>query len=197
MYLFFDTETSGLPKNWKAPVSNLRNWPRMVQLAWLLCDETGKEVEVYSQIIRPEGFKISPEAIKIHGITIEKAMAEGVDLTKALQEFAQKIATAHTLVAHNISFDEKIVGAELIRKNIDSFLFKKKQICTMRTTTDFCKIPGRYGYKWPSLTELHQKLFQTKFDNAHDALADVRACAKCFYALKKQNFFAPNIQRIG
>jgi len=196
MYLFFDTETTGLPKNWKAPVTDVHNWPRMVQLAWLLYDLEGKELAVGNHIICPEGFSIPAEAAKVHGITTEKAMAEGKELVTVLQEFANKIAEATTLVAHNISFDEKIVGAEFIRKEVDSLLFKKRQICTMRTTTDFCKIPGRYGYKWPSLTELHKILFKTDFEDAHDALADVRACAKCFFELEKQNFFKPTIQRL-
>ena len=32
MYLFFDTETAGLPRNKKTPISNLKNWPRLVQM---------------------------------------------------------------------------------------------------------------------------------------------------------------------
>ena len=34
MYLFFDTETTGLPKRWNAPVTDLENWPRSFAGAW-------------------------------------------------------------------------------------------------------------------------------------------------------------------
>jgi len=36
MYLFFDAETTGIPRNYKVPASDHRNWPRLVQIAWLL-----------------------------------------------------------------------------------------------------------------------------------------------------------------
>jgi hypothetical protein len=41
MYLFIDTETTGLPKNYKAPLHDLSNWPRLIQIAWLLYNSTG------------------------------------------------------------------------------------------------------------------------------------------------------------
>ena len=44
MYLFFDTETTGLPKNYKAPASDLNNWPRLVQLAYHLYDNDGNKI---------------------------------------------------------------------------------------------------------------------------------------------------------
>ena len=58
MYLFFDTETAGLPRNRKAPVSDLNNWPRLVQIAWLLYDNSGSPVKSSDYIIKPEGFAI-------------------------------------------------------------------------------------------------------------------------------------------
>lgn len=183
MFLFFDTETTGLPKFYNAPINDLENWPRLVQLAWLMMDENGQELSSQNLIIRPEGFEIPEAASRVHGITTERAEKEGVDLSESLQEFSQAVNNVKVLVAHNISFDEKIMGAELLRKQIESSLFDRVKICTMHEATDYCQIPGQYGYKWPRLTELHEKLFNEGFDNAHDALADVRACAKCFFEL--------------
>ena len=77
MYLFFDTETTGLPRNWKAPVTDLNNWPRMVQIAWILCDDKGNRVESADYIIKPENFVIPQDASRVHGITTEKAINEG------------------------------------------------------------------------------------------------------------------------
>ncbi len=186
MYLFFDTETTGLPQNWKAPVTDVHNWPRMIQLAWILSDAEGKTIASNDYIIRPEGFSIPPEASAVHGISTEKALEEGVDLQGVLKEFNQLISESEYLVAHNIKFDEKIVGAEFIRNNMTSELFRKPRLCTMLSSVDYCKIPGYYGFKWPKLDELHQKLFGESFDNAHDAAADIGATAKCFWELKRR-----------
>ena len=73
MYLFFDTETTGIPKNYKAPVSDIKNWPRLVQIAWLVTDKSGNEVKSAEYIIKPNGFSIPDDAAKIHGITNELA----------------------------------------------------------------------------------------------------------------------------
>jgi len=147
MYLFFDTETTGLPKNWNAPVQNVNNWPRMVQIAWLLYDNNGTRIDGKDFIIKPEGFSIPYNAERLHGISTEKATDEGQNLDFVLELFAGQIESADTLVAHNMSFDEKIVGAEFIRKGIKSKLFQKHRICTMKESTDYCKIPGPVGYK--------------------------------------------------
>ncbi len=186
MYLFFDTETTGLPKNWRAPVSDLSNWPRLVQIAWLQCDTSGKEILKQSYIIKPDNFEIPSEAIKVHRISNEKANRIGISLKKALSEFSTILRSSKLLIAHKINFDEKVVGSELIRTKIENNLPSIAKICTMLATTDFCKIPGLYGYKWPTLMELHKKLFNSSFEDAHNALSDVSACAKCFFELKKR-----------
>ena len=115
MYLFFDTETTGLPKDWKAPVTDLNNWPRLVQLAYLQFDNNGNKILEGDFIIKPNGFIIPKESSNIHGITHEKAMNEGVDLHNVLNDFHKLINNSQTLVAHNMSFDEKIVGSEFLR----------------------------------------------------------------------------------
>ncbi len=185
MYLTFDTETTGLPSNWKAPVTAVNNWPRMVQVAWLNHDADGNLINKHTHIIKPEGYRIPNGAARIHGITTERATAEGEDLTEILQIFAQDVAKADHLIAHNMSFDEKIIGAELIRKSIDHQLFQKERLCTKILSTEYCAIPNRYGYKWPTLSELHIKLFGEDFGDAHDAFADAEAAARCFFELKR------------
>ena len=185
MYLFFDTETTGLPRNWKAPVTDLGNWPRMIQLAYLLADGEGNKLAGGDFIIKPVGFTIPDDAAKIHGISTERALREGVELLDVLREFQAAVAGAECLVAHNISFDEKIVGAEFLRNKMANTLPAKKMICTMQSSTDYCALPGPYGNKWPKLTELHQKLFQKGFDEAHNAAADIAATVKCFWELKR------------
>src|SRR3954470_7729047 len=92
MYFFFDTETTGLARNWKAPVSDVANWPRVVQLAWVECDESGTIISEAEWIIRPDGYTIPVEASRIHGITMEKAVDVGVPMAQALAAFAAAVA---------------------------------------------------------------------------------------------------------
>lgn len=187
MYLFFDTETTGLPQNWKAPVTDFDNWPRLVQIAWLIFSSEGEQIIEREYIVRPQGFIIPKQASDIHGITTEKALEEGLPLRDILEELTQAISQAKHLIAHNMSFDQRIIEAEFLRENIRHDLFRTSKICTKEASTLFCKIPREYGneYKWPSLSELHIKLFGHGFEEAHDACADTRACAKCFFELKK------------
>ncbi len=185
MYLFFDTETTGLPRNWKAPVSDLNNWPRLVQLAYLHFDENGNKISGGDYIIKPEGFTIPADVSRIHGISNERALIEGVLLLEVLQSFQTLIFDSEILVAHNMSFDEKIVGAEFLRSGMANSIPAKRKICTMQSTTNFCAINGLYGYKWPKLSELHYKLFKTGFDEAHNAAFDINATAKCFWELRR------------
>jgi DNA polymerase III epsilon subunit-like protein len=192
MFLFFDTETTGLPRDWSAPVDDLNNWPRLVQLAWLLYDEDGNKIDEKEYIIKPEGFLIPPQSASVHGITTEIAQKKGSDLREVLSEFSDAINGANYLVAHNMNFDEKIMGAEFLRKEIANALFEKERICTMISSIDFCKIPSSngQGYKWPRLSELHIKLFGKDFDDAHDAFVDTSACARCFFELCKKNIIS-------
>lgn len=185
MYLFFDTETTGIPKNYKAPASDSRNWPRMVQLAWLMVDEEGKEQKSVEHIIKPDGFSIPADAARIHGITDTIAKQQGVDLKWVLEQIMADLPHAKILLAHNMAFDEKILGAELLRMGFANDIEAKSRQCTMLASVGFCAIPGNYGNKWPKLQELHKKLFLQEFAGAHSALSDVRACARCYFELKR------------
>lgn len=184
-YLFFDTETTGLPANWKAPITDLANWPRLVQIAWVLFDKSGNVIDQNDHIIKPKGFTIPNDASSVHGITTERALKQGENLQTVLDEFVDQVHRANTLVAHNISFDERILGAELLRNEMVNIIPGKDKICTMVKTTDYVAIPGSYGNKWPSLSELHQKLFDFDFEESHNAKADINATAKCFWEARR------------
>ncbi len=184
MYLFFDTEAIGLPKKWNRPHSDTFNWPRMVQIAWMVFDEQKEQVESHDYLIIPEGFEIPYESERIHGIDTIRAKEEGIPLKEALQKFAQAVEKATYIVAHNLNFDQSVVGAEYIRKSVDHRLFQSENYCIMQEGTYFCKLPGKGGgYKWPTLSELHFKLFGEKFDQPNSALFDAEITAKCFFKL--------------
>jgi DNA polymerase III epsilon subunit-like protein len=172
--------------NYKAPSSDIQNWPRLVQLAWILSDDKGNRIHSGNVIVRPDGFEIPTDAAKVHGITTEVAMREGIPLSEAIDQFVEDLNTAKYIVGHNIEFDKKIVGAEMIRLGLKDIMDSKKSHCTMQSSIDFCKIPGKYGYKYPKLQELYKKLFGIEFDNAHNAMSDIEATEKCFWELRKR-----------
>ncbi len=186
-YLFFDTETTGVPKDYNAPASNTINWPRLVQLGWILTDESGNEISSGNEIVKPEGFVIPSDASRVHGITTEVALRDGKPLRQVIQAFLKDSEGARCFVGHNVSFDQRVVGAELYRLGIVDTVSTARSFDTMKAATDYCKIPGTYGYKWPKLIELHRKLFGCEFEDAHDAMADITATRKCFFEMKRRN----------
>ncbi|MDF2158993.1 DNA polymerase III subunit alpha [Algoriphagus sp. CAU 1675] len=192
MYIIFDTETTGLPRDYNAPMSDVDNWPRLVQLAWQLHDAKGKLLSNHNYIIKPEGFTIPYNAEKVHGISTKRALAEGHVLQEILAIFEKDVAEAKHLVGHNIEFDINVVGSEFLRAELGMPL-NANRLDTKDISTDFCAIPGGKGgkFKWPTLTELHQKLFGQGFGDAHDAAYDVDATARCFFGLITQGVQSP------
>ena len=187
MILFFDTETTGRPLNNKAPVTDAKNWPRKVQLAWVQTDNEGNMLQEGNHIIKPVGYTIPANVVKIHGISTDIALEKGEDLDGVLIRFEEMIKSSTLIAAHNIEFDDSVIRAEYHRNAMPTTLPKKPQFCTMKSKNiiNHCALIGPYGFKWPALSELHRKLFKEDFSNAHNALNDVRATAKCYWKLKE------------
>jgi len=194
MYLVFDTETTGLPHNKTAPITDLDNWPRLVQIAWQLHDTTGKLLSQRNYIIRPDGFDIPYKAEQIHGISTKRALEEGHELKHVLRIFQEDLMKTSLLVGHNIEFDINIIGAEFIRQQLETepFLTLSK-LDTGLSAVEFCQLSGGIGgkLKMPTLLELHQKLFDKNFGDAHDASYDVAATGRCFFGLLKRKVVKP------
>jgi DNA polymerase III epsilon subunit-like protein len=140
MILFFDTETTGTPKDYRAPATDSANWPHIVQIGWILEDDD-KPIESVSYVIMPRGFTIPIDAIKIHGITNAKAELFGCPLKWVLEKFAERVAKADTIIGHNISFDISMIRAELARCEMTGIFIGKRMECTMMSSTNFCKLP--------------------------------------------------------
>src|SRR5690606_18833287 len=191
MYLIYDTETTGLPKDFSAPPTDTDNWPRMVQIAWQLHDKTGKLLENKSYIVYPDGYDIPFNAVQIHGITTEKAQKEGLPLQEVLDKFREALKKTESLGGDNLSFDQGVVGAEFVRMGLDYKEIDLPIVDTMELSTDFCQLPGGRGgrFKSPKLGELHEVLFGNTFDEAHNAAADVNATARCFMELLRIGVF--------
>ena len=195
MYLIFDTETTGLPKNYNAPISDTDNWPRAVQIAWQLHDEWGQLIEHKDYLIRPEGYDIPYDAERIHGISTQLAQEQGIPLADVLIEFKEVLERSKFVVGQNIGFDINIMGSEFYRLQVANNLQEMPVLdtCT-EATAELCKLPGGRGgkFKLPTLTELHQHLFNIPFGEAHNATADVEATTRCFFELMRvTDVFSP------
>ena len=192
MYLTFDTETTGLPKNYSAPISDHENWPRMIQIAWQVNDKYGHLKSSECFIIKPKNFTIPYNSEQIHGISTEKALKEGNKLETILKKFNLEIENINYIIGHNINFDINILGAEFSRCDIKTKLLEKKSIDTGLISKEFCQLKGGLNgkFKMPKLIELHQILFNSEFSDAHDASADVNATAKCFFELAKKGEYS-------
>ena len=193
MYLIFDTETTGLPRSWKAPISDTNNWPRCVQIAWQLHDGMGQLIEQNDFLIRPAGFDIPFEVEKIHGISTALAQHKGYDLLEVLKKFESVLSKAHFLVGQNVDFDIKVLGCEFHRLGLSTNWTEKEVLdtCTEKTA-QLCQLQGGRGgkFKFPNLSELYFHLFQDNFQEAHNATADVEATTRCFFELIRHEHFS-------
>lgn len=202
--MFFDTETTGKPLDWKLPMTVVDNWPRVIQLGWSVCDLAGQQLSEGNYLIEPAGWEVPTEKFWIeHNLSTERCQAEGKPLDKVLGLFLRDLQSATFLVSHNMDFDYNVLGAELIRRGFRSE-HRPTRVCTKELTTEVCRIPfhakqrwypGRpkQRYKWPKLEELHQFLFGTMPQNQHDAGGDVTTLRNCFFELVRRGIFVlPN-----
>ena len=178
-YIVIDTETTGLYKG-----------SRLVQLGWIVFDKNGNKLSENEYLIKPVNYKIPESAIAIHKITTEQAIERGLLPQEVLSYFMNDIFKPNTLlIGHNIKFDIRILETELKLLNIFPKNLPISTYCTMLSTKNICKIPSAHyrDFKNPSLIELYRHLFKKGFANAHNALADCRATAECFFELKRLN----------
>lgn len=178
MYLILDTETTGVTPT-----------DRVVSISWALYDESATRLLLSHDIIYPDGFSIPREASAIHGISTEEARRKGIPIKDALDHLSRDISQHSPIlfVGHNVNFDRPIVLNEYARLGTEAALAKLPTYCTMKSTVEFCRIPRfNGGYKWPTLQELHRKLFGVPHASAHDAQGDVVACARCFFELRQR-----------
>ncbi len=200
MYLIFDTETTGLPKRWDAPITDTDNWPRCIQIAWQLHDAMGVLIDQQDYLVRPDGFNIPYDAEKIHGISTALAEERGLPLTEVLEKFNKACAGAKFIVGQNVGFDVNIIGAEFHRTGMENTLpsLPVLDTCTEDTAL-LCQLPGGRGgkFKLPTLTELHEYLFDEPFSEAHNATADVEATSRCFHELLRRRHYTKDQLQVG
>jgi len=192
--LFFDTETSNFIKKAIAADDPEQAW--CVQIGAILATQD-EELDKMNTIIQSNGREMGHYAQKVHGISSEQADEDGVPELEAAEEFGMLIRQADLIVCHNFDFDWNFV-TQLLERNIEemtdearsAFYLDLPNFCTMKdkTVKKFVQAKNVKGHlKCPKLVELHEKLFDCGFDDAHDAFADITATKNCFYELLEQN----------
>lgn len=186
--LFFDTETTGLVL-WDEADDHPEQ-PDIVQLGMILSTKDRIYAEM-GLIITPDWdiHEIGEKAFAAHGISVEDIARFGVSTEVALNIFTHYLQQSTRYVCHNTSFDVRAMGATYLRSDYESSpLDAVGGVCTMKSMTKVCRLPGpwRGAYKWPTLMELHMFLFNEPFEGAHDALSDVRATRRCYYEIMRR-----------
>jgi DNA polymerase-3 subunit epsilon len=195
LLLPFDTETSSMP-DWKTP-SEGEHQPHIVQLASTLVDaETREIVEKMDVIVRPDGWEITQETIDKHGITMERAMDEGIPEADALEMFIQMWRKCQLRIAFNTTFDNRIIRIAQKRYFPDT----PEHVEMMRSWKEdkhlyYCAMMASkkiMGGKQPKLAEAYEFFTGKKLENAHQASADTQACLDVYFAIQDRQNTASN-----
>lgn len=187
--LVFDTETNGKRQKGRNPP--LSSEPAITQIAAILFWGR-RPVAHLSCFVQPLEFNGSTATIPTEkffidsGITQETVDAVGRQLKTGLAEFNQMVKVADRIVAHNIQFDDPITRSNYSRVAAPQRdYWDTPKFCTMKTLEPVLKLPGKYGYKFPTLDESYRALVDpTGFEGAHDAMVDVQACAEVLWAIE-------------
>lgn len=195
-HLFYDVETTGLP-DWGQP-SDAPHQHRIIQLAMLMCDEQGNNIAGHAFLVKPDGWPpMSDEAFEKHGIPVERCNRYGILMDDIIPLFVEYMGRANVLIAHNISFDKRMMRIELKRRpNFHDHMEPLKDMagfCTLRNSQKILNLPatvpmhktGRHGAKPPSLAEAYQFFTGREFTKGHEAMADVVACKTVYFGIQK------------
>lgn len=181
--LFIDTEASGLPKNWKLPYDAPDNWPYCVQVSWVIYNSDQREIKAENHYIKNNDFVIARSAIKVHGITRRFLDARGENREDVLKLLTDDLIQFQPLVVgHFMQFDIHMLGADFFREGLENPIKKAATFCTMLGSTNLIKNPS---VKFLRLEQLYKTLFNTALEDHHNAIADARATASCFFELMK------------
>lgn len=196
--LVFDTETTGLIQN---DHRNVEVFPYIIQLAYIGYNISNGKIEIScNDIIKlPKNVTISQGSIDIHKITRAISEKDGIDIKESLLKFRDAIDWSDCVIAHNISFDKKMVLKESQRnKLLSSLNFNKDtngnyipEYCTMKKGINICKIKKwnpkkkQFYIKQPKLIELYNTLFKKTPTGLHNAFIDIKVCLACFLKMEK------------
>ena len=175
-YLFVDTETTGFKKSGAIKQDGQA---RVCQVGMILTDATGKIINSFSQLIKPDGWKVSQFNIDSCGITQEDCEKYGVSAKSVFSLFGRYASMASVIVAHNADFDKDFCIIEAAYAEMP--MPETSWYCTMKENTHIS------GGKWPKLSEALQHFCGRQLGNvAHNAMYDVEACKDIFFAARQK-----------
>ena len=198
--LVFDTETTGLPPRTRTRTASLSEMPWVIQLACILFrDSDQAEIGHFSTYVLPTHGDLMG-AVPVEKFWIENKLTmdhiapTAMPLDTTMKIFNQFCRRATRIVAHNMAFDMPRIAEchERIGAPDTNSFSSLPRFCTMTTLTPIMQLPANWPrpgqeYKWPNLDEAYRRYCDPAgFDSAHDAMADVRACASLMYAIEKQ-----------
>lgn len=196
MYLFFSIETNGMIKNHSLTMDEVDNYPRIIALSYVLTNLEGKVIESFVSLIKPEGWEVPRFKFFVdNGLTTEICDKNGVKIKNAMAKFNAALNKASYKVAHNIAFDDPVIGAEMIRLGYDVEPYKNKpSFCTMLNTINWCdlRFPDGNGHRLPMLDDLHNKIFGTDIKLNYNGKYDINALVGCFFELKRRGVITLN-----
>jgi len=192
--LVFDTETTGLPEENNVSILDTFRWPYIVQLSFIYYDsEINDVIDYYDNVIKlPDNITIPEDSTKIHGITNEIMREKGINIKTALKKFNDTLKDCDIVIAHNISFDKRMIMVECIRNKITQYFTrgqnKKPEFCTMKNSKNICKIKminfkGEEYFKTPKLSELYSFIFKEEPKNLHNSFVDVLLCLRSYFVI--------------
>lgn len=198
--LIIDCETNGLPIDFRKDFTYLDNWPRVLQVSWIVCGrnvpvlwgnfpqfyvETLNLIKRETKNILPKDFVVDSKAELIHSLSTDFLKNVGEDLKGVLQKFIKDVQKCSLIIGHNLEFDLNVIKSEMLRCGIDyNFTDGKKLFCTMENSTELCKI-GSIPHKYPSLNELFLSCFEKKILIDHNSIFDAFLTMKCFNEMGK------------
>lgn len=178
-YLIADAETSGLFR-YDQP-ADAPGQPRLAQIGLIFATP---ELEIEAEhefMIKPVDWQMSEEAAGITGLTTEMLLEHGVDVTDPMKLYAAGIDADRVVCGHNVSFDVKMMRAELRRLGMDDRYIRTRTICTMQASRPICKLPSN---KVPKLHEACE-FFGIEQPQKHSALADARSALSLMRKLRE------------
>lgn len=179
-YYFYDLETTGF----------MSRRDRIMQFAGQRTDMNFKPIgDADNILVKLSGDVLpQPDAVLTHGITPQKARADGMREADFMHYFNTKVLKPNTIFVgyNNIRFDDEFMRYCMWRNFYDSYEWQWKDGCSKWDLLDvarMCRALRPDGVKWPYKTDGKETVSLEKLasinglehENAHDALSDVKA----------------------
>jgi DNA polymerase III epsilon subunit-like protein len=165
-YVIIDTETNALKD------------PRLAAVALIFADRMLNVEYEYARLVRPDGWEMEPEALKVNGLSMDLLERRGCNVLEPLIVFEIALSWGRTIVCHNAEFDMRVMRGELRRALRGSAIVDYNVVCTM--------LAARRMVGSGKLESAYEALMNEPLVGAHDAMTDARACHAVLRKLRER-----------